>query len=164
MNFAVFCQWLQDTQFGTALRESQYMFPLVETAHVLGLAVSVGLILMTDLRLIGAFMRNEPVSDVMVQLKKWMWSGFGVMFVSGSLLFSAEAAKCYASPTFRLKILFLLLAGVNAVVFETTIGRRVLAWNLLADPPSRAKFAGWASLVCWTAVILFGRWTAYGMK
>ena len=60
------CQWLQDSQFGTALHESTYMFPLIETTHVLGLAVSVGLILMTDLRLVGAFMRDQPVSEVTV--------------------------------------------------------------------------------------------------
>jgi hypothetical protein len=139
------------------------MFPLVETVHVLGLAVSVGLILMTDLRLVGGFMREEPVSDVMVQLRRWMWTGFGLMFVSGGLLFWSEAAKCYASTTFRIKILFLFLAGLNAFVFESTIGRRMLAWNQVAKPPARARFAGWASLVCWTAVILFGRWTAYRM-
>jgi hypothetical protein len=158
------CQWLEDSQFGTALHESTYMFPLIETTHVLGLAVSVGLILMTDLRLVGAFMRDQPVSEVTVQLKGWMWSGFAVMFATGALLFWSEAAKCYTSPTFRWKIVFLFLAGLNALVFETTVGRAVSSWGALSVLPSRAKFAGWASLICWTGVILFGRWTAYGMK
>lgn len=155
------CQWLHDSTLGTALRESRYMFPLVETTHVLGLAVSVGLILMTDLRLIGATLKREPVSDVTKQLRVWMLSGFAVMFLSGGLLFWSEAAKLYYSPTFRLKLLFLFLAGVNALVFETTIGRSVVDWRVL---PGRAKFAGWASLICWIGVILFGRWTAYGLN
>jgi len=157
-------QWLQDRGWTTALRESQYVFPLIETIHVLGLAGSVGLILITDLRLVGGFLREESVADVMSQHRRWMWIGFGSMFVSGALLFCSEAAKRYMSATFRAKILFLLLAGVNALVFEATLGKRVSAWGEAAETPLGARFAGWTSLVCWAAVILFGRWTAYGLK
>lgn len=156
------CQWLQDTGPATSLRESRYMFPLVETTHVLGLTVSVGLILMTDLRLIGAALRRESVSDVTRQLRPWMLSGFVVMFISGALLFYCEAAKVYNSATFRFKLIFLLLAGINALVFETTVGRSVVDWNQIV--PARAKLAGWVSLICWTGVIVFGRWTAYGLN
>lgn len=158
------CQSIQDSRLGTALHESQYVFPLVEMTHVLGLAASVGMILMTDLRLIGVFLPSQPVFEVTEQLKPWMWRGFALMFLTGALLFWAEAAKCYVSPTFRWKLVFLLLSGINAVVFESTIGRRVSSWGKLAKIPGRAKFAGWASLICWAGVIVFGRWTAYGMK
>jgi hypothetical protein len=140
------------------------VFPLVETIHVLGLAGSVGLILVTDLRLIGVLLREEPVAEVMGRNRRWMWMSFASMFATGALLFCSEAANCYLSPTFRAKILFLFLAGVNAFAFETTIGKRVSVWGRAADTPFAARFAGWASLVCWTAVILFGRWTAYGLQ
>ena len=156
------CETIQASRVGTDLRESIFMFPLVETSHVMGLTVSVGLILMTDLRLIGRVMRSEPASEVMHQLRPWMMAGFISMFLSGFLLFWAEAAKCYRSPTFRIKMIFLFLAGVNALFFETGIGRRVAAWDQV-DPPRRAKVAGWTSLICWTGVIIFGRWTAYGL-
>ena len=156
------CQWLQDSTLGAALRGSRYVFPLVETSHVLGLAISVGLILVTDLRLVGAALTREPVADVMKQLRTWMLSGFLVMFVSGGLLFWSEAARLYDSPTFRAKLIFLFLAGVNALVFETTVGKSVVDWNTIVPP--RAKFAGWASLICWAGVIIFGRWTAYGLN
>jgi len=162
MSLFEICQWLQDSGPATALRESRYMFPLVETTHVLGLTISVGLILMTDLRLIGAALRRESVADVTKQLRPWMLSGFLVMFLSGALLFYCEAAKVYDSPTFRVKLIFLLLAGINAFVFETTVGRNVLEWNQAVPP--RAKLAGWVSLICWTGVIVFGRWTAYGLN
>lgn len=158
------CQSIQDSRLGTALHESQYVFPFVETTHVLGLAASVGLILMTDLRLIGVFLPGQPVLEVTGQLKRWMWRGFALMFLSGALLFWTEAAKCYVSPTFRWKILFLFLSGVNAFVFERTLGPKVAIWGKQATLPGRAKFAGWASLICWAGVIVFGRWTAYGMK
>src|ERR1700679_3947897 len=121
-------QWLQERPWAIAFHESQYVFPLVETIHVLGLAGSVGLILVTDLRLIGVLLREEPVAEIMGQHKRWMWISFASMFASGALLFCSEAANCYVGPTFRAKILFLLLAGVNAFVFETHVGKRVSAW------------------------------------
>jgi hypothetical protein len=155
------CHALQDSAFGTSLRESQFLFPLIETAHVLGLALSVGIILLTDLRLIGVAMARERVAEVTKQLKLSMLTGFAVMFVSGGLLFSCEAAKLYVSTPFRIKLTFLLVAGLNALLFETTIGRSVEYWK---DPiPPQAKLAGWISLLCWAAVIVFGRWTAYGL-
>jgi hypothetical protein len=164
MSALAFFQWLQSREWTTALRESRYIFPIVETTHVLGLAWSVGLILITDLRLIGIFRKEEPVAEVKNRYARWMWTGFGIMLVTGALLFCSEAAKCYLSTTFRAKVLFLLLAGINAVAFETTLGRRVSSWGEAAEPPPAARFAGWISLVCWSAVILFGRWTAYGLK
>lgn len=157
-------QWLQSRAWSTELRESRYVFPLVETIHVLGLAGSVGLILITDLRLTGLLMTQESVSYVMNQHKRWMWAGFVSMFLTGALLFCAEAAKCYMSGTFRAKMGLLFLAGVNALVFETTLGKRASLWGAGAGTPLGARFAGWISLVCWAGVILFGRWTAYGLN
>lgn len=164
MSALAFFQWLQSREWTTALRESRYVFPIVETTHVLGLAWSVGLILIIDLRLIGVFRKEEPVAEVKNQYARWMWIGFGIMFVSGALLFCSEAAKCYTSTTFRVKILFLLFAGINALAFERTLGQTVSSWGEAAQTPPAAKCAGWISLVCWAAVILFGRWTAYGLK
>ncbi len=159
------CQYLQDTNFGTSLRESQYMFPLVETAHVLGLGASVGLIIWTDLRLIGAALRKEPAIEVHSQLKPWMAAGFTLMFISGIMLFWSEAAKLYNSDTFRAKLIFLTVAGVNALIFETRESKTgEVARIQLGDLPARAKLTGWVSLICWIGVIVFGRWTAYGLK
>lgn len=157
-------EWIQNSSVGTAIRESLVVFPVIETAHVVGLGISAGLILIADLRLIGAILTSERTSEVMRQLRAWMLGGFTLMFSSGALLFWAEAAKCYKSPAFRLKMLFLLLAGLNALVFETTKGKLIGAWDGGALPPARARIAGWMSLVCWAGVIICGRWTAYGLN
>jgi len=165
MSLFEICQWIQDTQLGTALRESQYMFPLVETAHVLGLGASVGLIVWTDLRLIGAVLRGEPAIEVHSQLKPYMISGFAIMFISGIFLFWSEAAKLYNSGTFRIKLLFLLAAGINMIIFEERELRLGTVGKIrVGDLPMAAKLAGWISLICWIGVIVFGRWTAYGLK
>ena len=164
MNLLPVFEWIQNSSVGTSIRESILVFPIVETAHVVGLSFSVGLILITDLRLIGAILPSERPSGVMRQLRGWMLAGFALMFSSGGLLFWAEAAKCYKSPAFRFKMIFLLLAGLNALLFETTLGRSIGAWDDRAVPPQRARMAGWISLVCWSGVVVFGRWTAYGLN
>ena len=164
MNLLPVFEWIQSSSVGTSIRESILVFPIVETAHVVGLSISVGLILITDLRLIGAILPSERPSEVMRQLRGWMLAGFALMFSSGGLLFWAEAAKCYKNPAFRFKMIFLFLAGLNALVYETTLGRSIGAWDDRAVPPQRARMAGWISLVCWTGVVVFGRWTAYGLN
>jgi hypothetical protein len=154
-------QLLQESSFGTALRESQYAFPIVEGVHLLGLAASFGLILLTDLRLIGVFLRHVPVADVLHQLRYWIFSGFVVTFVSGGLLFWAEAATLIVNTAFLWKVGFMLLACLNAAIFEFTWGRRVSQWAGLAVLPAGTRFAGWASLGLWTLATIFGRYIPY---
>ncbi len=128
----------------------------------MSLGLSPGLLAVTDLRLIG-FMRGRPVSDLLLPLRPWMLAGFALTFISGGLLFWSEAADVYVKPLFRLKLLFMAVAGANALYFELRMGRRVAEWDLQAVPPAAARFAGWTSLICWAATILCGRWVAYGI-
>ena len=164
MTLLELCQALQDTAIGTSIRESIWTFPIIETVHVIGLAVSVGIIMMLDLRLIGAGVRSARPSEIMDQLKPWYLGGFMTMMASGVLLFWSEAAKCYGSVTFRWKILFLVLAGLNAAFYEVKYKPQLEKIASTGQTPGGAKLVGWCSLVCWLAVIGFGRWTAYGMK
>jgi hypothetical protein len=150
------------SQIGTSIRESALVFPLIETAHVIGLSVSVGLILLLDLRLVGAGFRRVPAAQILSQLKPWYLAGFTGMLLSGALLFWSEAFSCYQSPSFRWKIAFLCLAGLNAAVFEVVYKPQMDAWgSSTSSVPLGAQLVGWCSLVCWAAVIGFGRWTAY---
>jgi len=157
------CQAIQDSNIGTSIRESVWTFPFIETVHVLGLALSVGVLGMLDLRLLGR-LRSTSASEIMIRLKAWYLTGFGLMVASGVLLFWSEAAKCYRSPTFRFKILFLFLAGLNAAFFEVKYKPVMTDWERTGATPGGAKLVGWISIICWLGVIGFGRWTAYGMK
>ena len=107
---------LEQTWIGEVVRESA--FPYVEGTHVLALSLSVGTVAWFDLRLLGATMRSRPVSEVFESVKGWMFAGFGVMFVTGALLFAAHATKAYESRSFRAKVALLVLAGINALVFH----------------------------------------------
>jgi hypothetical protein len=161
MSLLALCQWFENTAVGGAIRESQWWFPVLETTHTLGIILMVGTIAVVDLRLLGVALRREPVSNVTQQLLPWTWIGFTLMFVSGFLLVLSEAVKLYSSPFFRIKLVLLLLAGLNALVFHFTVYRQVGAWDLASQTPRRAKAAGLISLACWIGVIAAGRAIGY---
>ena len=155
------CQQLQDSAFGTSLRESAYAFPITETIHVLALSLAVGTIIWFDLRLAGFAFRDTPVSTVFHQVRPWMSVGFAAMFITGGMLFAAHAADVFESVYFRMKIGLLLLAAVNILAFHLTIDRRRAEWDNTPTPPLQARIAGLCSIVLWFGVIAAGRFTAY---
>jgi len=164
MSIFEICQWIQNSSIGTGIRESTYVFPLIEATHVLGLALSVGTIAIVDLRLIGAALTKEPVTDVIEQLQPWTLWGFVAQFISGGFLFWSEAARLYPSYSYRAKFVLIFLLGVNALLFHTTIYKSVDKWNGDVITPIRARMAGWIGITFWAGVIFFGRWTAYNLK
>jgi hypothetical protein len=163
MTLLDWCQWLQDTSWATAIRESGYTYPIVEGSHVMGLALSVGAVLWFDLRLLGLTMRGDRVSEVFQQVRPWMLLGFAVMFVTGALLFSARAVNAYESTYFRLKIALLALGAINIVLFHSTIDRQRDQWDTAGRPPLQARLAGGVSLVLWFGIIAAGRIMAYNL-
>jgi len=155
------CQWLFDSALGTSIRESTYVFPLIETLHVLAITLLVGTVAILDLRLWGAVLKGEKVTTVARQLLPLTWAGFALVLSSGVLLFVAEAAKLYANPAFRLKLLFLVLVGLNPLVFHLTVYRSVDEWDDAIVTPARARLAGALSLSLWAGIIVAGRAIAY---
>ncbi len=109
-----FCQWLDQTAVGSTIRQSLWLFPAIETVHLFGMASLVATITLLDLRLLGWAMPQQRASQVAARLIPWAWLGFGVQVVTGVMLFSSEAVKIYGNPAFRLKMLLLLLAGIQA--------------------------------------------------
>lgn len=161
MSLLDICQWIQDTQLAIVIRESTYAFPYIEGTHVLALSLSVGTIMWFDLRLAGVIFRNRPVSEVFKQLRPFFLTGFPIMFVTGALLFTAHATQCYNSSYFRVKMLLLLLAGLNLLIFHSTIDRRRAQWDKAPSPPFQARLAGVLSLVFWLSIMAAGRLFAY---
>jgi hypothetical protein len=156
-----FCEWLASTAGSIALHESLYMYPLVESMHVLTLCLFVGLASVVDLRLMGVVLRRVPVSEVARKLLPWVAVGFAIMVITGVLLFYAIPVRSYHSVWFRIKLVLLVLAGLNAWVFHARIWRRVSEWDLAPVPPRAARVAGTASLVLWAGIIVMGRMIAY---
>lgn len=152
---------IEATPIGTAIAESRYAFPIIEGTHLIALSVSVGLIFLTDLRLMGMILRQVPVTSVLHGLRPFVLSGFALVFLSGGLLFWAEAATVSASPAWIFKFAFIGLAGLNALYFEFVIARRPEALTERPTLPRGVKYAGLASLAIWTLVIICGRLIAY---
>ncbi|MDO9213284.1 MAG: hypothetical protein Q8Q54_05155 [Methylococcales bacterium] len=161
MSLIEFAQLLYDSEMGTALRESIYAFPIVEGLHLIGLAFSFGLLMFIDLRLLGVFLESEPAQELLHSLRPWLLVGFVVTVITGILLFIATATKVILLPVFYIKLGFIVLAGINAVVFELKWGRNVDDWGAQSVLPNSIKYAGLASLVLWSVVIIAGRLIPY---
>jgi hypothetical protein len=162
MNLLGMCEWLDGTRFGLALRMSNWFFPAFDTIHTLGIVLVAGTIMLVDLRLLGITLRKEPVAGVVQRIVPWTLTGFALMFVTGALLFSSEAVKMYHSPAFRIKLVLLAMAGLNALIFHATVYRGVTSWDPEAPAPLRARLAGLLSLAFWISIIAAGRAIAYG--
>jgi len=156
-----FCEWVYATPFSTSIRQSPYSFPIIEGIHTLGITAVVGTVAVLDLRLLGLLMKREPVSKIAGQVLPWTWAGFAVMFVTGLLLSIAEAQTNYFNWAFRVKLVLLLLVGVNPLIFHFTVYRKVADWDLADVAPRRARAAAVSSLALWSAIIVFGRLIAY---
>jgi Family of unknown function (DUF6644) len=156
-------QWMQNSDIGTGIRESIWLFPIVEATHVLALSFSVGVLVWFDLRLMGWGMKHQPISQVHKQMMPLAFCGFVVMFITGVLLFWSEAEKCYFSGFFRAKVVFLVLAALNAGFFELSTKKTIQDWDKYPIPPVKARMAGLVSIISWTAVIIAGRATAYNL-
>ena len=154
-------QQLQSTAFGTALAESTFAFPFIEGVHLIGLSLSVGLLFLIDLRLIGVFLRNVPVPQLLHQLRPLILSGFGAIFISGVLLFWSEAATVLHSPAFPVKFFFIFLGGLNALYFELVLAKQPAVQENHAVLPANVRYAGAASLTLWVLVIIAGRLIPY---
>jgi hypothetical protein len=155
--------WLESTSLATLIQESRYGFPIVVAAHILGLTLSVGTLLWVDLRMLGVAVQRLPLSQVYRSLAPWFLAGFAMMFVSGLTLFTAYATLAYANFYFRLKMVALVLAGANALVFHLMTQRHSAEWDAAPRPPVAARVAGLTSIVLWVAVMLAGRMMSYTM-
>ena len=161
MSLLAFCEWLAATENSTALRESLFMYPLVESSHVMFLLLFVGLTVMLDLRLLGIGLRNMPVSDLVDRILPWVRWGFAVMVFTGVLLFYAIPVRTYQSVWFRGKMIMLCLAAVNIAYFHYRVYPKRADWDNDPRPPWIVRRAGLASLILWAGVVVAGRFIAY---
>ncbi len=161
MSAASISHAIQSIGFLTYIRESGYTYPFIMATHLASIAVFGGLILMTDLRILGLAMTEVSVTDVVRQLRVWKRIGFVIMVTMGLLLATSEMDKYYANPYFQLKMVLLLLVGVHAIVFHRSVYGNTEALDRAPKMPGVAKTAAVASLVLWIGIACCGRWIAY---
>ncbi|MEY2854045.1 MAG: hypothetical protein RL030_1177 [Pseudomonadota bacterium] len=143
------------------MRNSLKAMPFIEAIHVLAVAVVFGSILIVDLRLLGFPSVKRAYTLVSGELLRLTWLGFAAAAVTGALMFAPNAITYYNNTAFRLKMLALLAAGINMLIFQFVTERRVAAWDKDRAAPAAAKLAGLLSILLWIAVIALGRWIGF---
>jgi len=146
---------------GEWFRTSVKAMPVVESIHVLTAAVVFGTILIVDLRLLGFPNTRRSFTRISDELTRFTWGAFLISAVTGALMFAPNASTYYGNTAFRIKMLALLLAGVNMAVFELVTKRGVARWDKDAATAPAARFAGAASILIWAFVIFVARWIGF---
>jgi hypothetical protein len=153
-----YLEWLQETSL--ALSISENWFPLVESLHVIAIALVAGTIFIVDTRLLGFTSTRLPFTYVSDRLLPWTWAAFVASVITGALMFIGNAVSYYDNTPFRVKMVLLLVAGLNMLFFQMVTFRGVAAWD--SDrPPAAARMAGLISISLWCGVIGFGRWIGF---
>lgn len=152
-----FCQWLYNLPWVVQLEESDNLFPMIESVHVLGIALMAGTLITVDLRVLGATFPQEPVRRIAGTLLPYTWAGFVLMVATGLPLFAAESINLINNPAFQVKLVLLALAGVNALLFHLTVYRRVDSWGSGGTSPPAARLLAGVSVLLWLSIIVSGR-------
>ena len=148
---------IEYSRLGITIAESTWMFPTLETIHVIALVTVLGMIAIVDLRLVGVSSRALAVTKLSKDTLPWVWGAFILAALTGSLLFVSKATSYVVNPYFLWKLVMLSLAGLNMMYFHFFTYRTVEHWDLDPSVPVGAKVAGALSLVFWLAVVFFGR-------
>jgi hypothetical protein len=149
-----FFEFCEQSAVGEAIRNSLWLFPVIESVHLLALTVIGGSVLVVDMRLFGLGLRNQPVAQLSRDAQPWLIGSLVVMFASGIPLFMSEAIKCYYHAAFWIKMTSLLLA----ILFTFTIRRKVAAGQ---PQVLVGKVIAMISLTLWSAVGIGGRWIGF---
>ncbi len=148
---------LEASGLATKIRDSVFLFPMIESTHVIGLALVFGTIAIIDLRLLGIASTQRSFQRMASDILKWTWGAFALTALTGSLMFITNASVYYHNFYFRTKMLLLALTGINMLFFELTAGRTIHKWDQAPSAPRAGKAVAALSLAMWIGIICVGR-------
>jgi hypothetical protein len=155
---------LEASGFGQAMRQWLWLYPSVETVHIIGIGLLFGSIAVLDLRLLG-LSRTISVRTLAKHVLPWTAASFLLIVPSGLMMFTAHATEFIDSPVFVLKMCLIMAAGLNAALFHTMVFRTADVWDAedmrKLPPPPSARVSAALSLLIWISVIACGRLLAY---
>jgi hypothetical protein len=157
MSLLPFFEWCENAELIVAMRSSLWLFPVIESLHLMGLALIGGAVLIVDLRLLGQGLRRQPVAILARDAERWLIGSLCVMLPTGFLLFMSSAVKCYYLPVFWVKMAALLIA----LVFTFSIRRRVAMAVDTNLNPLWPTVVGGTSLSLWSTVAIAGRFVGF---
>ncbi|HMA72336.1 MAG TPA: DUF6644 family protein [Xanthobacteraceae bacterium] len=157
MDLLPFFQWCYATPIGEGIRNSTWLFPVIESFHLLGLGLTAGAVLIVDLRLLGVGLSKQSPAQLWAGARPWLLGSVTLMFASGIPLFLSESIKCLYSFAFWVKMTSLFLV----LLFTFTVVSRVAQTGLTADRPLPPRVTALTSLILWFGVAWGGRWIGF---
>lgn len=150
-------EWLQAWPVSQGIRESSWMFPAFESVHVIAITLVVGSVVIVDLRVMGLTSRRVAVTNLSRYVLQWTWAMFVLASITGGFMFAAKASTYFDNAPFKVKILLMLAAGLNMLMFHFGPFRVVQTWNQDVASPMTARVVCGFSLVFWVLVVVMGR-------
>lgn len=157
MSLLPFFNWCYATPLAETIRDSSWMFPVIEAVHLLGFGLTLGAVLMIELRLLGFGFDRQPLDKLAANTQPWLLGGIAVMFASGIPLFISESMKAYYSFAFWVKMASLLLV----LVYTFTLRRRITRTDSILERPRLSRAMALMSLTLWFGVAWGGRWIGF---
>jgi hypothetical protein len=154
-------EWLHETPMADEIRNSVWLFPAFESIHVVAIVFVVGSITRVDLRLMGLIQKHRPVTALSEEMLPYTWAGFAVATLFGLLLWSSKPLVYLGIAYFDVKMVLIILAGLNMLYFQFVTFKKVAEWDYAALPPWSVRLAGTLSLVFWVGVVTCGRFIGF---
>lgn len=164
MTLQTIFEWLESWTVSEGIRQSSWMFPAFESVHVIAITLVVGSVMIVDLRVLGLTSASKRISELSEEVLPWTWGAFLVAVVSGAFLFAAKAHAYFDNLNFRLKMVLMLAAGLNMMVFHFIPYRTVRNWDVGRPAPAQAKLACGLSLAFWVLIVAMGRWIGFSIE
>jgi len=158
---AQFCDWLSQTPISMTFQSVQWIIPMVQSVHILAIAIVMSSVIMVDLRLMGLMGHTQSISGLARRFLPWVWWSLAVLLVTGAVLITAEPRRDLLNPVFQAKMALLVVAMAVTAIFQTAVARNMEIWDLSPKKRAGAWVTAVLSLLVWTAIIGCGRWIAY---
>ena len=156
-----FCDWLSRTPVSVAFQSANWFVPMVQTVHIISIAILLTSVYVVSFRLIGVTRGAQPLATLTAKSTPWVWIALGVLLGTGVLLTITEPARELLNWAFRVKMLTVLaLAGILLIV-QIRIRRSPEYWTESPRRRHAARALGIAAVIIGAGIVTAGRWIAY---
>jgi uncharacterized membrane protein len=158
---ARFSDWLSLTPISMFIQTVEWIIPMVQSVHILAIAIVMSSVIMVDLRLLGLVGQTQSISSTARRFLPWVWWSLLVLLATGVVLITAEPRRDLLNPVFQAKMALLAAAMIITGAFQAAVARNMRAWDQAPERPAGAWITATASLLLWAAIVGCGRWIAY---
>lgn len=161
MTLHEFSEWLGGTPLSLLIQNTTWVIPMVQSIHIVSIAIVISAATMVDLRMLGVIGRGQPTAAYTSRYLPWIWPTLIVLLLSGSILIIAEPARSLQNPAFQTKMVLLILAMIFTFLLQRPLRQDPAYWELGGGRKAMAALFAVITLVLWVGIIFCGRWIAY---